>query len=81
MYPYILHRPSLSIAFGDAVGVAEPLAVYVDTQGTGAIEEAEIEHRLRRAVSLTPRAIRDRFQLDRPIYARTAAYGRFGRAP
>jgi S-adenosylmethionine synthetase len=64
-----------------AIGVAEPLALYVDTQGTGRADDARIEAAIRATASLTPRAIRDRLGLDRPIYARTAAYGHFGRAP
>jgi len=64
-----------------AIGVAEPLAVYVDTQGTGVVPDERIAAALQRSVSLTPRAIRERHGLARPIYARTSAYGHFGRAP
>ena len=64
-----------------AIGVAEPLALYVDTQGTGRAGDTRIEAAIRATTSLTPRAIRDRLGLDRPIYSRTAAYGHFGRAP
>ncbi|MGC3997697.1 MAG: methionine adenosyltransferase [Anaeromyxobacter sp.] len=64
-----------------AIGVAEPLALYVDTRGTGVIPDARIAQALRETVSLTPRAIRERLDLARPIYARTAAYGHFGRTP
>ena len=64
-----------------AIGVAEPLAVYVDTQGTGKIADERIAVAIRKVVPLTPRAIRDRLNLCRPVYARTAAYGHFGREP
>jgi len=64
-----------------AIGVAEPLSLYVDTQGTGKAPEERIARALRGALSLTPRAIRERLGLAQPIYARTAAYGHFGRAP
>ena len=64
-----------------AIGVAEPLAIHVDTQGTGTVPEARIVEAIRRTVPLTPRAIRERLGLARPIYARTSAYGHFGRAP
>lgn len=64
-----------------AIGVAEPLALYVDTQGTGTIPDERIATILQTIVSLTPRAIRERHGLAKPIYARTAAYGHFGRAP
>jgi S-adenosylmethionine synthetase len=64
-----------------AIGVAEPVAVQVDCAGTGETSDARIAAAVRGAVSLTPRAIRDRLGLDRPIYARTAAYGHYGRTP
>jgi S-adenosylmethionine synthetase len=64
-----------------AIGIAEPLAVYVDTQSTGRVADERIEAAIRETVPLTPRAIRDRLGLCRPIYARTAAYGHFGREP
>jgi len=63
-----------------AIGVPEPVAIYVDTLGTGEVDEDRIAARLREMVRLTPRGIRDRLDLLRPIYARTAAYGHFGRA-
>ncbi|SFC74035.1 methionine adenosyltransferase [Tropicimonas isoalkanivorans] len=64
-----------------AIGVPEPVAVYVDTLGTGNADEAEIADILRGMVRLTPRGIRERLDLLRPIYARTSAYGHFGRTP
>ena len=62
-----------------AIGVAEPVALYVDTLGTGRVDEDKLASTLRELVRLTPRGIREHLQLNRPIYARTAAYGHFGR--
>ena len=64
-----------------AIGVAEPLSIYVDTHGTGEVAEEAIEKAIRETVSLTPRGIRTRLGLNRPIFKRTAAYGHFGREP
>ncbi len=64
-----------------AIGIPDPVAVYVDTQGTGKVDETELATVLREMVRLTPRGIRDRLGLSRPIYARTSAYGHFGRTP
>lgn len=62
-----------------AIGVADPLSVYVDTYGSAECDEAKLESALRDVADLTPRGIREMMQLNRPIYARTAAYGHFGR--
>ncbi|HQS10087.1 MAG TPA: methionine adenosyltransferase domain-containing protein, partial [Xanthobacteraceae bacterium] len=64
-----------------AIGVSDPLAVYVDLHGTGQVEEAKLEKILREVVNLRPRGIREHLGLNKPIYARTSAYGHFGRAP
>jgi S-adenosylmethionine synthetase len=64
-----------------AIGVAHPLSVYVDTQGTGKVDEAKLADALRQLMVLTPRGIREHLGLNKPIYARTAAYGHFGREP
>jgi S-adenosylmethionine synthetase len=64
-----------------AIGVAKPLSVYVDTHGTGQVDEERLGAVLTKMVDLSPRGIRERLGLSRPIYARTAAYGHFGRAP
>jgi S-adenosylmethionine synthetase len=64
-----------------AIGVAEPLSIYVDTYGTGEVAEEAIEKAIRRSLSLTPRGIRLHLGLNKPIYKRTAAYGHFGREP
>ncbi|MDP2738964.1 MAG: methionine adenosyltransferase, partial [Pseudorhodobacter sp.] len=64
-----------------AIGVARPLSVYVDTYDTGKVPEAELERVIAEVMDLTPRGIRTHLQLNRPIYARTSAYGHFGRTP
>ena len=64
-----------------AIGVARPLSIYVDTHGTGDVDAAAIEAAIPKVMDLTPRGIRTHLDLNRPIYARTAAYGHFGRAP
>jgi len=62
-----------------AIGVPEPVAVYVQTFGTGKVDEEELGRVLPELVRLTPRGIREHLGLLKPIYARTAAYGHFGR--
>ena len=64
-----------------AIGVAKPLSVYVDTQGTGLVDEARLSSALQQLMDLSPRGIREHLGLSKPVYARTAAYGHFGRAP
>ncbi|MCW5774199.1 MAG: methionine adenosyltransferase domain-containing protein, partial [Rhodospirillaceae bacterium] len=64
-----------------AIGVAKPLSIYVDTSGTGKVDEAALAKILPELMDLTPRGIRTKLGLNRPIYARTAAYGHFGRKP
>ena len=68
-----------TIQLSYAIGVAEPLSIYVNTYGTGKVDEASLEEGVRQVMSLTPRGIREHLDLNRPIYARTAAYGHFGR--
>ncbi len=72
-------RCTIQLAY--AIGVAKPLSIYVDAHGTGRCDEARLEKALGEAVDLSPRGIRERLQLNKPIYARTAAYGHFGREP
>ena len=62
-----------------AIGVAEPVSIYINTKGTGSIPDKEISKMVRKEVDLTPKGIIDRLQLRRPIYQKTAAYGHFGR--
>ena len=57
------------------------MSVFVDTHGTGAVDEERLGTVLCDLVDLSPRGIREHLGLNRPIYARTAAYGHFGRAP
>jgi S-adenosylmethionine synthetase len=64
-----------------AIGVAKPLSVYVDTFGTGHVDEDKLSDALQQMLDLSPRGIRTHLGLNRPIYARTAAYGHFGRHP
>jgi len=64
-----------------AIGVSRPLSVYIDTHGTGRVDEERLAKVLQEMVDLSPRGIRTHLGLNRPIYARTAAYGHFGRAP
>ncbi len=72
-------RCTIQIAY--AIGVSEPLSVYVDLHGTGHVDEAKLEKILPEMMSLKPRNIREHLGLNRPIYARTSAYGHFGREP
>ena len=72
-------RCTIQISY--AIGVSEPLSLYVDTHGTGHVDEAKLCAILPDMVSLKPRAIREQLGLNSPIYARTAAYGHFGRTP
>ncbi|MEH6696145.1 MAG: methionine adenosyltransferase [Hyphomonas sp.] len=64
-----------------AIGVSQPLSVYVDTHGTGLADEARIAKLLRELFDLSPKGIRTHLKLNNPIYAGTAAYGHFGREP
>ena len=70
-----------TIQLAYAIGVSKPLSVYVNTHGTGRVDEAKLVEVLCDLVDLSPRGIREHLKLNRPIYARTAAYGHFGREP
>jgi S-adenosylmethionine synthetase len=70
-----------TIQLSYAIGVAQPLSVYVDTHGTGKVAEAKIEKAIRKVMNLSPRGIRTHLDLNKPIYARTSSYGHFGRKP
>jgi len=70
-----------TIQLSYAIGVSKPLSVYVDFQNTGRADEDKVSRKLQDLVDLSPRGIRQHLALNRPIYARTAAYGHFGRAP
>jgi S-adenosylmethionine synthetase len=64
-----------------AIGVAKPLSIYADTFDTGDVAPEAIERAINAAMDLSPRGIREHLGLNKPIYARTSAYGHFGRAP
>jgi S-adenosylmethionine synthetase len=75
----VADRCTIQLAY--AIGVAEPLSVYVDTHGTAKVDEAKLEALLPQIMNLKPRGIREHLDLNKPIFARTAAYGHFGREP
>jgi S-adenosylmethionine synthetase len=70
-----------TIQLSYAIGVSKPLSLYVDLHGTGEVSEAKVEAVLSDVMDLSPRGIRQHLGLNRPIYARTSAYGHFGREP
>ena len=70
-----------TIQLSYAIGGAKPLSIYVNTHGTGGGSEQKLSEYLQKIIDLSPRGIRERLGLSRPIYARTAAYGHFGRQP
>ncbi|MDX6807499.1 methionine adenosyltransferase [Terrihabitans rhizophilus] len=72
-------RATIQLAY--AIGVSKPLSIYADLHGTGQVDEAALERVLGEIMDLSPRGIRQHLQLNKPIYARTAAYGHFGREP
>jgi S-adenosylmethionine synthetase len=72
-------RCTIQIAY--AIGVSDPLSLYVDLHDTGKVSADKLEKILPELMSLKPGGIRDRLGLNRPIYARTSAYGHFGRVP
>ena len=72
-------RCTLQLSY--AIGVAKPLSIYVDLHDTGKVSEEKLEATLMDAIDLSPRGIRTHLGLNKPIYARTSAYGHFGRKP
>ena len=70
-----------TIQLSYAIGVSRPLSVYIDTYGTGNVSEVKLSDYIQTQIDLSPRGIRERLELNKPIYARTAAYGHFGREP
>ncbi|WP_322988929.1 methionine adenosyltransferase [Hoeflea sp.] len=72
-------RCTIQLAY--AIGVAQPLSINVNFHDTGKVSEAALEDALPKVMDLTPRGIRTHLDLNKPIYARTAAYGHFGRKP
>ncbi|HKY94609.1 MAG TPA: methionine adenosyltransferase [Kiloniellales bacterium] len=75
----LAERCTIQVSY--AIGVSKPLSLYVDTGGTGEVDEAKLSEVLRDTMNLSPRGIREHLGLNRPIYARTSAYGHFGRQP
>jgi S-adenosylmethionine synthetase len=72
-------RCTIQLAY--AIGVSKPLSLFVNLHETGKVDEVALEKALMECMDLSPRGIREHLALSRPIYARTAAYGHFGRAP
>jgi len=70
-----------TIQLSYAIGVAQPLSIYVDLHGTGKVDEARLEAALRKVMDLSPTGIRKKLDLNKPIYGKTSAYGHFGRKP
>ena len=70
-----------TIQLSYAIGISQPLSIYVDTFGTGDISGEAIEAAIAATIDLSPRGIREHLKLNKPIYQRTAAYGHFGRLP
>ena len=75
----IAERCTIQIAY--AIGVSDPLSLYLDLHDTGAVNPVKLEKLLPELMSLKPRGIREHLGLNKPIYARTSAYGHFGRVP
>ena len=76
----LAQRCTIQLAY--AIGVSKPLSLYVDTHGTGTVEDDALEAaigKIEKLGGLTPRGIRTHLKLNKPIYAKTAAYGHFGR--
>jgi S-adenosylmethionine synthetase len=70
-----------TIQLSYAIGVAQPLSIYVDTGGTSSVSDQQLEKAIAKVMDLSPRGIRAHLDLNKPIYARTSAYGHFGREP
>jgi S-adenosylmethionine synthetase len=64
-----------------AIGIAKPVSLFIDTFGTGQVDETKLLQIIPQIFDLTPKGIRTGLKLNKPIYARTAAYGHFGREP
>jgi len=73
----LAERCTIQIAY--AIGVAQPLSIYVDLHGTGKVTEDAVEAAIRKVMDLSPTGIRRHLDLNKPIYAKTSAYGHFGR--
>jgi len=75
----ISDRCTIQLAY--AIGISEPLALYVNTHRTNKVDDENLPQILRELVNLSPRGIRERLQLSRPIYKKTSSFGHFGREP
>jgi len=76
---HLADRCTIQLSY--AIGVARPLSIYVDLHETGRVDEGKLESALAEIMNLSPRGIREHLKLTRPIFARTSAYGHFGREP
>ncbi|MCF6325917.1 MAG: methionine adenosyltransferase [Devosiaceae bacterium] len=70
-----------TIQLSYAIGIAKPLSIFIDTHGTGTVDDELIEKAVEQVMDLSPTGIRKALDLNRPIYAKTSAYGHFGRKP
>jgi S-adenosylmethionine synthetase len=75
----LAERCTIQISY--AIGISHPLSVYINLHGTGRCDEGRLSKRLQELMNLSPRGIREHLGLNKPIYARTSAYGHFGHAP
>jgi len=76
---HLADRCTIQLSY--AIGVARPLSIYANLHETGQIDEGKLEAALTEIMNLSPRGIREHLELNRPIFARTSAYGHFGREP
>ncbi|MCB1538869.1 MAG: methionine adenosyltransferase domain-containing protein, partial [Alphaproteobacteria bacterium] len=70
-----------TIQLSYAIGVSKPLSIYVNTHGTGEVDEQALVAAIGKTMDLSPRGIRTHLALNRPIYKKTSSYGHFGRQP
>ena len=70
---------SIQIAY--AIGIAEPFSFYINTFGTGIVDDSVLEESIKKIIDLTPKGIRNKLKLNNPIYVPTSSYGHFGRNP
>ena len=75
----LAERCTIQISY--AIGISHPLSVYINLHHTGRCDEGKLSKRLQELMNLSPRGIREHLGLNKPIYARTAAYGHFGHTP
>jgi len=75
----LAHRCTIQLSY--AIGVAHPLSIYVDTHDTGKVDDEVLERAIRKVMDLSPTGIRRHLDLNKPIFAKTSAYGHFGRKP